>query len=379
VLPRRPPTTSPARRRPPTHPSQRRELQQQAQQLSEAAAALANEPSSPAGAEREPLVLHYSVRPRGVHAGDAPPLEGPTVEQDQPPVGLGDGSLLGQVDSVEAGQASGWACLRGAPGADLQARGLRASVRASVLCVPARGPPALRSARPAPSIHSSPVSVHAFPAQVVVYIDGVRAAAAAAAGSHPRAATLGRLCGLDTDGTGGPAWGLGFVAQLPPLDPGMHEASAAPCCAPFPAAALHARCPFACRLPTRGRGCTKPAPAHACPRPPAPAPCPSLQLRAFVVSPRAAAAETRGAGAGGAYRQELHQSPLLFKESAVHPDQEEALRRKDAIILLRLVGGRAGAWWGAVECASRRASASRQASWAGGTCTGHVLGGMKEG
>ena len=57
-----------------------------------------------------------------------------------------------------------------------------------------------------------------------------------------------------------------------------------------------------------------PSPAH---HPPTP------QLRAFAVSPE------------GGYRQELHQSPVAFRESDVAPDQEESLRRKDAIILLR--------------------------------------------
>lgn len=48
-----------------------------------------------------------------------------------------------------------------------------------------------------------------------------------------------------------------------------------------------------------------------------------LQLRAFVRSP------------DGGYKQELNQSPLLFKESNVQPDAEEQLRRKDHIIQIR--------------------------------------------
>ncbi len=51
--------------------------------------------------------------------------------------------------------------------------------------------------------------------------------------------------------------------------------------------------------------------------------CVLLQLRAFVTAP------------GGAYKQELGQSPLLFRESSVSPDQEERIRRKDAIIQTR--------------------------------------------
>ena len=41
------------------------------------------------------------------------------------------------------------------------------------------------------------------------------------------------------------------------------------------------------------------------------------------------------------FKQELGQSPLAFRESAASPDQEERIRRKDAIITTRnaQVGG----------------------------------------
>lgn len=41
------------------------------------------------------------------------------------------------------------------------------------------------------------------------------------------------------------------------------------------------------------------------------------------------------AAPGGGYKQELNQSPVLFRESAALPDQEERIRRKDAIIQTR--------------------------------------------
>lgn len=41
------------------------------------------------------------------------------------------------------------------------------------------------------------------------------------------------------------------------------------------------------------------------------------------------------AAPAAAFRQELNQSPLLFRESSISPDQEERIRRKDAIIQTR--------------------------------------------
>ena len=46
-------------------------------------------------------------------AGAARSLTGPTLTS-APPVRRIDENLLGQVDAVEAGEVSGWACLRGA-------------------------------------------------------------------------------------------------------------------------------------------------------------------------------------------------------------------------------------------------------------------------
>lgn len=85
-----------------------------------------------------------------------------------------------------------------------------------------------------------------------------------------------------------------------------------------------------------------PAPVHAKPTLLRCAPA-RVQLRAFVRS------------LDGGYKQELNQSPLLFKESNMQPDAEEALRRKDAIIQIRCVvvsvwegggcSGGGGGWW----------------------------------
>ena len=93
----------------------------------------------------------------------------------------------------------------------------------------------------------------------------------------------------------------------------------------------------------------------ACPCPPGPliwpgaAPLP-LQLRVFVDAPDAmlsssskdSSASSSSSGSGGGttavsrpYKHELNQSPLLFRESAASPDQEEKIRRKDAIIQTR--------------------------------------------
>lgn len=60
-----------------------------------------------------------------------------------------------------------------------------------------------------------------------------------------------------------------------------------------------------------------------------------LQLRVFVAAP-----------APGGYRQELNQSPVLFRESSVSPDQEERIRRKDAIIQTRNAQVGQGVGWG---------------------------------
>ena len=54
-------------------------------------------------------MLFYSIRPS---AGPATPLTGASVD-DGLPIQTGDEELLGQVDGVESGEVTGWACLRG--------------------------------------------------------------------------------------------------------------------------------------------------------------------------------------------------------------------------------------------------------------------------
>ena len=57
-------------------------------------------------------MLHYSIR--AVSA--AQPLQGRLLEGDGPAEAEGgDPNLLGAVEGVEAGAATGWACLRNAP------------------------------------------------------------------------------------------------------------------------------------------------------------------------------------------------------------------------------------------------------------------------
>lgn len=57
-------------------------------------------------------VLHYSIR--AVSAAQS--LQGSLLEADSPAAAEGgDPDLLGAVEGVEAGAATGWACLRNAP------------------------------------------------------------------------------------------------------------------------------------------------------------------------------------------------------------------------------------------------------------------------
>ena len=65
-------------------------------------------------------VLFYSIRPS---AGPAVPLTGMGIEEDLPlqPV---DEELLGQIDGVESGEVTGWACLRGYMARPLEVRAL---------------------------------------------------------------------------------------------------------------------------------------------------------------------------------------------------------------------------------------------------------------
>ena len=63
-------------------------------------------------------MLFYNIRPS---AGPATPLSGARVDEDLP-TQAADDALLGQIDTVEGGEISGWACKRGYMGAPLQAR-----------------------------------------------------------------------------------------------------------------------------------------------------------------------------------------------------------------------------------------------------------------
>ncbi|KAL4427755.1 hypothetical protein ABPG75_001844 [Micractinium tetrahymenae] len=190
-----------------------------------------------AGHAGQPL-LFYSVRSMQPGAQEPPPLTGPKLEEDPLPIQHDPAEkLTGQVNSVEAGRVHGWACLKGAPGAELT---------------------------------------------VSVYVDGVLAGRGQA--SLPtQTPAVRRLCQLDSGGgtaaaaqagqphLGRDASGVGFVVPLPPLPQGLHT------------------------------------------------------LRVFLEAPASL----------GPFRQELNQSPLLFRESSVSPDQEERIRRKDAIIQTR--------------------------------------------
>lgn len=125
-------------------------------------------------------VLYYSVRSTPSGGPRAPPLTGPKIESDLPTQEW-DERLLGQIDSVEAGTVSGWACLRG----QLEK-----------------------------------------PLQVVLYVDGVRIGEAAASGDTPHH-IIHRLCEIDMDMAGDmqqPAQqGVGFTLKLPELQQGRHE------------------------------------------------------------------------------------------------------------------------------------------------------------
>ena len=54
-------------------------------------------------------VLHYSTRP---NSGPGQILKGNNVDQD-PPIQAQDPQLLGQIDHLEAGKLTGWACSKG--------------------------------------------------------------------------------------------------------------------------------------------------------------------------------------------------------------------------------------------------------------------------
>ena len=57
-------------------------------------------------------VLYYSVRSTPSGGPRAPPLTGPKIESDLPTQAWDD-RLLGQIDAVDSGMVSGWACLKG--------------------------------------------------------------------------------------------------------------------------------------------------------------------------------------------------------------------------------------------------------------------------
>eukprot|EP00887_Chlorella_sp_A99_P003159 scaffold9.g3159.t1 len=259
---------------------------------------------SPALAVEADAVLFYSVRPRPPGAEDPPEPTGDKLEEHQPPAQLGDarrgggwgetrgrrggggrvggrgaggrrvaraegamdvamagedaeahasggarcaarvrvqgvaalGTLLGQVDAIEAGVVHGWACLRGSKTTSLS---------------------------------------------VVLFVDGVRVAEAVA-DQPTQSSIVHRLCEQDAaagaDGGGGagaaaqaqpPHAGVRWRAQLPPLPEGRHEVRA-------------------------GRG----------------------RLRAFALAPSAA------------YKHELNQSPLPFRESSIATLWEEVHTRQ---------------------------------------------------
>ncbi|CAL8462361.1 g1894 [Coccomyxa elongata] len=125
-------------------------------------------------------VLFYSIRPS---AGPATPLSGAAVEDDLP-VQTGDEELLGQIDGVDSGEVTGWACLRG---------------------------------------------YMAKPLEVVVYIDGVRVGEALALEETPHH-IIHRLCELDlavSELEQPPRQkGVGFRLKLPTLTEGKHEVRA---------------------------------------------------------------------------------------------------------------------------------------------------------
>jgi hypothetical protein len=162
-------------------------------------------------------VLFYSVRPS---TGPVPPLSGRarlgSGHTGELPTQPHDPDLLGQVDGVEGGIASGWACVRSGSG------GGNGGGKA--------GPPPLR---------------------VSVYVDGVHVGDAEASGPTPHP-LVHRLCstasagGKNTRGGGpnkaassilaadagttppaGPgASGVGWTVRLPPLPQGRHEVRA---------------------------------------------------------------------------------------------------------------------------------------------------------
>ena len=65
-----------------------------------------------AGTNSSAATLFYSIR---ASAGVSGPLQGRGLADSPPTAPAGDEALLGQLEWVEAGTVSGWACVRGAP------------------------------------------------------------------------------------------------------------------------------------------------------------------------------------------------------------------------------------------------------------------------
>lgn len=62
-------------------------------------------------------ILFYSIRSG---AGPASPLQGSRLEDDGIPIQPLNDHLMGQIDSIEAGEMTGWACMKGYMGKPLQ-------------------------------------------------------------------------------------------------------------------------------------------------------------------------------------------------------------------------------------------------------------------
>lgn len=72
-----------------------------------------------ANARSDEGILFYSIRSG---AGPASPLQGSRLEDDGIPIQPLNDHLMGQIDSIEAGEMTGWACMKGYMGKPLQVR-----------------------------------------------------------------------------------------------------------------------------------------------------------------------------------------------------------------------------------------------------------------
>ena len=170
-------------------------------------------------------VLYYSIRPK---AGPGIALKGDGIE-DGIPVQPQDESLLGQIDGLEAGIVSGWACSRGQLLKPLEVSfpilgslivGGKALVSTPTsACVP--DPEACRFEIQCINAASAMVL------QVEIYVDGVKVGQATASGETPHH-IVHRMCELDlhfSTEMEQPALqqGVGFKLELPDLSKGKHE------------------------------------------------------------------------------------------------------------------------------------------------------------